>query len=301
MLTKKILITGLSGFKGPFVGNQFLEAGYQVVGHLMRGEPLNDRFDYVQGDLLDKVRLKASLSELMPEGIIHLAGVSFPAHQPSIDFYNVNTIGTTNLVEAVVRSGIHLGKLILASRTNVYGNVESDCISEDFPCKSLNHFAARKLAMECMASAYFDKISMLIVRAFNCIGPGQRTELLVPKIVEHFRRRKNELRLGNIQVCRDFVDAIDASRFYLSMFERDSRGEVFNLCYEQVTSIEKIIDELTNNITGHHLQVLVDSRFVRANDPKIVKDDCKKAQDILGFRTQSSRPETLDFMRLNHD
>ena len=89
--------------------------------------------------------------------MIHLAGISFVAHDNAAALYAVNTVGTTSFLKALEPMAARLRKVILASTSQVYGNATDDPITEQTPTAPVSHYACSKLAMESMARTWFNQ------------------------------------------------------------------------------------------------------------------------------------------------
>ncbi len=113
------------------------------------------------------------LQEARPDYVIHLAALSYVARNDSTGFYAVNTVGTTNLLEAIVTAKLNLRRVVIASSANVYGNATVEPITEATPPAPVNHYAASKLAMEVMVRTYADRFPIVLTRPFNYTGVGQ--------------------------------------------------------------------------------------------------------------------------------
>lgn len=292
---KNVLITGLGGFTGAYLKDAFEKAGYHVMG-LVQLE--NDRItaDDIVCNITDPVAVKRALSNVRLDGLVHLAALSFVGHKNPIDFYDVNTIGTQNLLDAIAETQPDIRKVILASSANVYGLVGGEKpISEDFPVAPVNHYAISKVAMEYIAQTFFDKLPIIIVRPFNYTGPGQSVDFLIPKVVDHYKRNEKIIELGNLDVSRDFSDVRDVARVYLGLYESDIESEVFNICSGKVYSLAEIIS-IMNRIVGYEISVHVNPSFVRKNEIKILRGDNSKIKNLTGFRNEFCFHETLKNM-----
>lgn len=288
---KTILITGSRGFTGRYLRLQFQQADYRVVG-MVTDNPLADG---VCCDLTDKAAVLEVLKKIKPDGIIHLAAMSFVAHGDDSAFYQLNTVATLNLLEAVVEADLQPEKIIIASSANVYGNTPLEKISEDCPVNPANHYAASKVAMECLVKNWFDKLPIVITRPFNYTGVRQNIKFLVPKIVSHFCQKKPVIELGNLDVARDFSDVRDIAQAYLNLFESPVNGEIVNLCSGQVTSLAQII-RMMNTLAGYEIDVRVNPDFVRANEIKTLGGDNSKLHRLTGFVPTTPLTETLQTM-----
>lgn len=290
---KTVLITGSRGFTGRYVRQQFQQAGYRVVG-LVRQQP---QADEVACDLTDKAAVQQVLMQLKPDGVIHLAAISFVAHGDEVGFYAVNTVSTLNLLEAIVHTGVALKKVIIASSANVYGNTELAQIDEQTAVNPANHYAASKVAMECLVKTWFERLPIIITRPFNYTGVGQHPNFLVPKIVAHFCQHKSLIELGNLEVARDFSDVRDIAIAYLKLFEIPHTSEIVNLCSGQVTALADIIQAM-NAIAGYDIAVQVNPAFVRSNEIKILGGDNRKLKNLTDFIPTIPLTQTLQAMYL---
>jgi len=179
----RVALTGASGFTGRFVAEALARRGATCV-------PL-------EADLRDGAALARAVEEAAPDRIIHLAARAFVNAADWEAFYTVNQIGTCHLLDAVarVRSG---ARCILASSAQVYGPGAEGLIAEDAPTNPANHYAISKLAMEQGARLWRDSLDLVVARPFNYTGIGQETDYLIPKIVDHFRRKAAVIELGNL-------------------------------------------------------------------------------------------------------
>lgn len=223
----------------------------------------------VEGDLLDSASLGRVIAEVKPDCVVHLAGVTFPAHGAVEDFYRVNTAGTSALLRALADHPP--GLTILASTALVYApSADGEPISETHRLQPQNHYAASKLAMEMSAAFFADRMPLVTTRPFNYTGPGQPESFLVPKIVGAFARGEPEISLGNLDLFRDFSDVDMIVESYAAVIERAQGGDVINLCSSRSLYLADIIDWM-NEIAGYAITVRTDPRFVRPNEtPRII-------------------------------
>ncbi|HHO41786.1 MAG TPA: NAD-dependent epimerase/dehydratase family protein [Epsilonproteobacteria bacterium] len=283
---KKVLITGIDSFTGVYLAEVMKNSGYQVYGTSLFDEGV---FKY-KCDITDSNDVLRVLEDSWPDYLIHLSGISFAAHGNSEDFYKVNTIGTTNILDAFVNLGIQPKKIILASSATVYGNQGLEVLDESLCPMPANHYGASKYAMECLSKGYFDKLPIVIVRPFNYTGVGQSAHFLIPKIVEHFRNSKSTIELGNLHVSREFNDVNYVCNVYKKLLEAPCASEIVNLCSGRGV---KLLDVITmmNEIAGYDINVEVNQSFVRQNEIPSLTGSTQKlfkligSQDQLGLKT----------------
>lgn len=248
----KILLTGAHGF----TGRHFLQVATQA-GHTVH--PL-------QANLLQGHALHAEVAQAQPDAVVHLAAISFVAHADEAALYAVNTVGTTNLLSALSALSQVPNCVLLASSANVYGNCNAAVAIEETQVPApVNHYATSKWAMEQMAHTYADRLPLIIARPFNYTGPGQASQFVIPKLVQHFANRAASIQLGNIHIQREFNDVRMVCAAYLALLQQGQAGEVYNICSGQPYTLQQVIEQLSS-LTGHTLQVTVNPAFVRATE-----------------------------------
>ena len=288
-MTKTALVTGAAGFTGRYIVAALRRNHYQVIALGIDQETVGD--EWISCDLSDKTAVRAAVASLAPEFVIHLAAVSFVDHERDEDFYRTNVIGTNNLLQAL-SEGTKPRKVLLASSANVYGRSSEQPFTEETCPAPLNHYAASKLAMEHLARNWFDSLPIVITRPFNYTGPGQSEKFVVPKLVAHFRARATAIRLGNINVERDFTDVEDLIDAYMLLLNSDVRSEIVNICTGKTVSVSQIIADL-NRIAGYEIHVEIDPDLVRSADILRLVGSNEKLARLTGFTPRRPFSETL--------
>ncbi|AXI01972.1 GDP-mannose 4,6-dehydratase [Aquirhabdus parva] len=289
------LITGVNGFTGRYLAEELRSAGYDVVGmgsKSSQGSSLNASYHC---DLLDRDGLVKVLSQVRPDIIVHLAAIAFVAHGDVDAIYRTNVVGTRNLLEAIVKSGHIPRSILIASSANIYGNALVEPITEQVVAAPANDYAVSKLSMEYMAKLWFEQLPITIVRPFNYTGAGQSINFLIPKIVDHFKRRAKTIELGNINVIRDFSDVRSVVRCYRLLLESNIRSDVFNVCSGKGHSLLDVL-QMMREISGHELDVQINPAFVRANEVHRLIGSREKFDHVVGPVTDIPLRETLSWM-----
>ncbi|WP_236238057.1 GDP-mannose 4,6-dehydratase [Pseudomonas faucium] len=290
--SKRALITGIQGFTGRYMAAELRASGYEVVG---TGSQALAAADYYQVDLTDGPGLRALLAEVQPDVIVHLAAIAFVGHGAADAFYQVNLIGTRNLLEAIAACGKAPDCVLIASSANVYGNVSEGMLDEQTLPAPANDYAVSKLAMEYMARLWFDRLPIVIARPFNYTGVGQAENFLLPKIVSHFCRKADTIELGNLDVWRDFSDVRAVVQAYRGLIEARPLGQTVNVSSGQTHSLREVIAKCSA-ITGHSIEVQVNPAFVRANEVKTLCGDNAKLRALVPGWQTPSLDETLGWM-----
>jgi nucleoside-diphosphate-sugar epimerase len=277
----RMLVTGADGFTGVHFVKQAREVGYDVFAF--------------NADLTSPQAVQAQVDAAAPDVVVHLAGISFVGHDKPSAFYDVNVIGTLNLLDALLKLPKPPKRVLLASSANVYGNCEHSPISEMQAPAPLNHYAMSKLAMEHLAMTYADRLPLFFVRPFNYTGPGQVESFVIPKIVSHFKRRATTIELGNLTVEREYNDVRMVTDTYLKLLDQASAGEIYNICSGKTYTLHQVIDALVE-LTGHQVNVAVNPAFVRANELHRLCGDVSKLHKTIGTHDPMALQNTLRWM-----
>lgn len=280
----RVLVTGGEGFTGRLLKPELKRRGYTVLEH---SESVCD--------LRDPQGVCRFVEAEQPDFVIHLAAISFVPHGSPAEIYEVNTVGTTNLLDALrsVRRNVH--KVILASSSQVYGRGDGADLEETGPCRPINHYACSKLAMEHMAATYSDHLPIVITRPFNYTGPGQPGQFLVPKIVAHFARGDSSIELGNTEIVRDFSDVRAVVDVYSRLLASPTTAGTFNICSGVGRSLHWLLDE-TGRLSGRQLQVRVRQDLVRSSDAQRMVGSNRRLVEAIGPLAYSDFSATLRWM-----
>lgn len=272
---RRVLITGAHGFTGAYVRDELVSAGYQVIGTCVGGLP---REGELRLDITSLDDCRRAIESVRPDFIVHLAAISFVAHEVPLDMYQVNVLGTLNILQACADVGHRPDKVLIVSSANVYGNA-GGVIDESITPAPVNHYAASKLAMENLVRTWFDRLPIVMVRPFNYTGKGQAARFLIPKIVWHFVNRRPVIELGNLDVARDFSDVRTVARLYRALLESDAQSEVVNICSGKPYTLEEVL-EMVREASGHSLEVQVNPAFVRQNEVKTLVGSPEKLREL---------------------
>lgn len=292
----KVLITGADGFTGRYVASEFKFAGAEVFGLMHKAHQIATVDVVYEANLLDRARLLEVVQAVNPDYVVHLAAISFVAHGDVDAIYQTNVVGTRNLLQAIVDAGVKPRSVLLASSANIYGNASVEVIDESVSASPANDYAVSKLAMEYVARLYADRLPIVLTRPFNYTGVGQAGNFLLPKIVDHFRRRASVIELGNLDVARDFSDVRMVANCYRRLLETPgTAGGVFNTCSGRAYSLMDVL-RMAESITGHSMEIRVNPAFVRANEVRLLRGSRAHLEATIGAVADYPLEETLRWM-----
>jgi GDP-6-deoxy-D-talose 4-dehydrogenase len=289
--TKKILITGIDSFTGKHLLSYLEQYGYDIYGTSLFNQ---DRKKY-KCDITNKEDILEVLKIVNPDFIIHLSGISFPAHGNNEDFYKINTIGAINILDCLLQLDLNPSKIILVSSATVYGNQGIEVLDESLCPKPSNHYGASKYSMECLAQSYFEKLNIIITRPFNYTSTGQAEHFLIPKIVKHFKENQQTIQLGNLNVKREFNDVEFICEVYKRLLETSEKSKVVNICSNRGIKLLDVID-MMNDIAGYKINVEVNPDFVRKGEIKSLTGSTKELFNLVGNVPQKDFKDTLKEM-----
>lgn len=293
----RILVTGVDGFTGRHLTELLAEEGHEVIGisHSAITMPIEGLAGSHVGDLTDAHALKDIIAKVRPDKVAHLAAIAFVSHGIVEDIYRTNIVGTRNLLEAISATG-GVEAVLLASSANIYGNRVSGAIDETVTPDPINDYAVSKLAMEFVARLYQDALPIIIARPFNYTGVRQATNFVIPKIVDHVRRKATTIELGNLDVARDFSDVRDVVLAYsMLLADRAAIGQIFNICSGEAHSLRDVI-AMIRDISSHDFEITVNPSFVRQNEVKVLWGDRSKIEKMTGRGPTHLLHDTLRWM-----
>lgn len=293
----KVLVTGATGFAGTWLVRELRSAGHLTVAAPPSAEL----------DISDRDRVRALIRDAAPDAVAHLAAVSHApaARADPARAFAVNEGGTRAVVEAVVaeRPGI---PVLISSTSEVYGApaVEDLPLDESAPLRATHPYARSKLAQERVALevAGAGRTPVVITRAFNHTGPGQRAEFVAPalagRVLAARRLRDHAIRVGNLDVRRDFLDVRDVVRAYRLLLDGVADGSVVggtivNVASGTAVSIREILERLAD-VAGTRVEPIVDPDLVRPDDPPVIVGDAALLRDLTGWSPRIPLSQTLD-------
>jgi GDP-4-dehydro-6-deoxy-D-mannose reductase len=309
-MTKKVLITGITGFVGSHLADYLLNKGVGVYGTIRwrskteNIEHIKDKLKLKEADMRDAHSLELVIKEVEPDYVFHLAAQSFVpmSWRAPADTLETNIIGTAHLFEAVRKSKSD-PVIQVAGSSEEYGFVYPDevPIKETNPLRPLSPYAVSKVAEDRLAYQYYKSYGLktVITRAFNHEGP-RRGEVFVTsnfsKQVAEIEKgkRKPIIHVGNLNAQRDFSDVRDIVRAYWLAVNKCEYGEIYNICSEKARKIQSVLDLLLSLSKVKNIQVKQDPDRMRPSDVEILQGNCTKFKEKTGWKPEIPFEKTME-------
>ena len=297
------LITGITGQDGSYLAEQLLEKGYEVYGLVRRLSTPNesriresmDRLVLLEGDLTDQSSLNVAVQTAMPDEVYNLAAQSFVAtswNQPVLTG-DVTGLGVVRMLEAV-RHFSPDSRFYQASSSEMFGTSPQPLKSEITPFHPRSPYAVAKVYGHYATINYRESYGLHCCNGicFNHESPRRGIEFVTKKISDGVARiacgRATELRLGNLDVRRDWGFAGDYVRAMWLMLQRDEPDD-----YVIATGSNHSVRDFAALAFDHvglkwETYVKIDERFMRPAEVPDLKGDASKARAELGWAPETS-------------
>jgi GDP-4-dehydro-6-deoxy-D-mannose reductase len=285
----KVFITGATGFVGRHLMNALHSSNYVLSGTSYPDPPHPSEKNIFFIDLRSEREVYEIVKSVRPQWIFHLAAVSNVRHswEKRRETMETNIMGTFTLFEAVKKFAPE-ARILYISSSDVYGIPpagEGDgrrLFLEGDPFHVTSPYALSKIGGELLGGFYdrVEGLDIVIARPFPHTGPGQSPEFVCSdwarQIIQIERgRAEPSLRVGNVDIWRDFCDVRDTVRAYVLLMKKGRRGEVYNICRGEGTSLRRIL-EIYLSLTARAVKVEQDpARMRRVDIPFLVGDNGK--------------------------
>jgi GDPmannose 4,6-dehydratase len=297
-MSKRALITGITGQDGSYLAEWLLSQGYEVFGvvrrasapNLWRIEGLLDRVQLKPADLLDQLSLIRLIDEVQPHELYNLAAMSFvPASwdQPLLTG-EYNAQGVTRVLEAIRQVDTSI-RFYQASSSEMFGKVREVPQTELTPFYPRSPYGVSKVYGHYITVNYRESYGLHASSGilFNHESPRRGLEFVTRKVSDGVARIKlgmaSELRMGNLDARRDWGFAGDYVRAMWLMLQQDEPDD-FVIATNETHSVRELV-ELAFAHVGLDWQefVKIDPRFIRPAEVDLLIGDPARAKQILGW------------------
>lgn len=300
---KKALVIGAAGFVGSYLINEIRSCGMEAYATKLPQERLDiDNARVYDLNILDREAIVSLFFEVRPDYIFHLAAqssVGLAWKNPSLTV-DVNIKGSINVMDAV-RELFYKPRILLIGSGEEYGHIKpgETPISEENSLRPGNIYAATKACQNMIGSIYAKAYDMeiMMVRAFNHIGPGQAPLFVVSDFCKQVAEiekglREPIMRVGNLAAMRDFTDVRDVVKAYVKLVEYGKAGETYNVGSGYAQKIQEILDTIIS-LSSARIEVQIDPNKIRPVDVPIIEADISKIHKLTGWKPQISLEQTI--------
>jgi GDPmannose 4,6-dehydratase len=312
-MTKRALITGITGQDGGYLARFLLNKGYKVFGGYRRTSNPNfwrlqyldvfRKIDLIPMDLIDATSIYEAIEVSNPDEIYHLAAQSFVGasfDQPILTA-NVSGVATTFFLEAIRFSKRNI-KFYQASTSELYGNNTKHSLNEQSPFGPSSPYAAAKLYAYWMTKMYREGYGIFAVNGilFNHESPLRGLEFVTRKIsnavAKIFLGMEKELRLGNLDAKRDWGYADDYIKSMWMMLQQKLPDD-YVIATGETHSVREFVKKAFDVVGlkwGKYVKT--DKRFMRPVDVNFLRGDYSKARKKLGWEPKIKFDKLVEIM-----
>ena len=311
-MTKRALITGLTGQDGSYLAELLLEKGYEVYGMVRRSSTVNferlahiqDDLQIVQGDLLDESSLSELFRSVDPDEVYNLAAQSFvqTSWQQAVLTGETTALGVTRILNAVKNTNPEI-RFYQASSSEMFGKVEESPQHERTLLWPRAPYGVSKVFAHHMTINYRESYGMHASSGilFNHESPRRGPEFVTRKISQavaaiHLGRR-DELVLGNLDARRDWGFAGDYVEAMWLMLQQEDPDD-YVIATGEAHSVRDFVTAAFAHVGVSDWEPFVrqDPRFLRPAEVDRLVGDASKARAVLGWKPRVGFDELVATM-----
>jgi GDPmannose 4,6-dehydratase len=321
-MTKRALITGITGQDGSFLAELLLEKGYEVHGVIRRSSSFNtQRIDHLYqdphqpgtrlfltfGDLNDSTSLNTILRELKPDEIYNLGSQSHVRVSFEVPEYTseITGVGTVRLLEAVRSAGIKT-KFYQASSSEMFGKVGETPQRETTPFHPRSPYACAKVFAHYATVNYREAYNLFACNGilFNHESERRGETFVTRKITRAATRIKlglqEKLFLGNLDAKRDWGYAKDYVEAMWLMMQTETADD-YVIATGETHSVREFVEETFGYLDLDWQQyVEIDPWYYRPSEVDLLLGDASKARKELGWEPKVGFKQLVKLM-VDHD
>jgi len=309
-MSRRALITGITGQDGSYLAELLLEKGYEVFGLIRRvSEPntwrikgILDKVTLVPGDLTDSVSLNNLVRGSEPDEVYNLAGMSFVGMSYQMPEYTMETVanGSMRVFEAVKRYQ-PMARVYQASTSEMFGDCGYEVQDDGTPFRPVSPYGVAKVAAH-YAAKYYRKVYGMSISCgilFNHESPRRGSEFVTQKIVKGLlavkRGEKKVVRLGNLDAQRDWGHARDYVKAMWMLTQREpldiliGTGETRTVKDFAVAVCKRLGLDFDKSIE-------FDPSQKRDGEVPVLKADTRRAKRVLGWEAETTFDQLVDEM-----
>lgn len=314
-MTKKALITGISGQDGSYLSEYLLSLGYEVHGVIRRhsvAENQNFRLHHLNGkvqthygDLLDVPSLMNILTKVKPDEIYNLGAMSHVRISFDVPSFTIqtNALGVLNLLE-VYKTVCPEAKFYQASSSEMFGNSVDDDGAQRLttPMKPVSPYGCAKLLAFNLVRHYRHAYGLHACNGilFNHESPRRGSNFVTNKVVKTAVQIKlglaDKLELGNLDSYRDWGHSKDYVRA-MHMILNHEKADEWIVSTGRAKSVRDLCETVFSNLDLDYKKYVVQNpKYMRPEELKYLKGDSKTTRDVLGWKPDYTFETMLEEM-----
>ncbi len=300
--SETILVTGGAGFIGSNLCQFLIDKAYKVVcldnfddfyseeikQNNVKDLLNNQSFEFIKGDIRDRILLDNVFSKHQFDFVIHLAakaGVRDSISNP-LEYFDVNVNGSICMLEAMRKHDVK--NLVFSSSSSVYGNKNKKLVETDI-WNPISPYAVSKLAVEMLNYNYHinSNFNVVNLRLFSVYGKNQRPDLVLYKFINLISNNQPIEIYRNADTTRDYtyiddiVNALYSSIEFLKTNERNIY-ETINIGNDNPISLRQLIDLIVQTTKRHDIKI-IETEIVKG-EVTHTRADINKASRLLNFK-----------------
>jgi nucleoside-diphosphate-sugar epimerase len=246
----KILITGASGFIGSFIVEEALKRGFETWAAVRKSSSKaylqDERINFIELNLSSKEQLVEQLKGKGFDYVVHAAGVTKCLNKQ--DFSRINTLGTKNLVDALMEVGMPLKRLVFISSLSIFGAIKEqqpyEEIRETDRPQPNTAYGKSKLEAEKYLESLGTRVPYIILRPTGVYGPREKDYFIMAKSI----KGHSDFAVGYKRQDITFVYVQDVVQAVFLALEKGESGRKYflsdGLVYQSTTFSDLIHEEL---------------------------------------------------------
>jgi GDPmannose 4,6-dehydratase len=315
-MTKRALITGITGQDGSYLAEWLLEKGYEVHGIVRRSSTenferiahLTDRILLHQADLLDQLSLINVMKKVEPKEVYNLAAMSFvpTSWQQPVLTGDFTGIGVTRMLEAIRLLNPRGIRFYQASSSEMFGKIQETPQRESTPFYPRSPYGVAKVYGHWITVNYRESYGMFCASGilFNHESPRRGREFVTRKVTEAVARIKlglqKELRLGNLEAKRDWGFAGDYVQAMWLMLQQEQPDD-YVIATGETHSVRELVEIAFARVgLDWRKYVHQDPALTRPAEVELLIGDAGKARRVLNWQP-SVRFEQLVHIMVDAD
>jgi GDP-4-dehydro-6-deoxy-D-mannose reductase len=277
----KLLVTGAGGFVGGHIVEAARARGDECVGTARSA----DSGGLLELNLFDVAAVAQAMTEVGPDCVIHAAASSAWQRGEVLTGANDELAMGGSLLTAIGRMQAPPALVCIGSAAE-YGDLGADPIPEDARPEPISDYGKSKVTLaNAFTQACADtNVPLVWARCFNLLGPAQPPSASVANWARQIAAADDggDVRVGSLDVVRDFIDVRDAARMVLALADQATEAAgVVNVCSGKGVALREALRRMIE-LSGKQIEIVDDPELTESGSPPAVVGSTKRLEQLLG-------------------